>query len=33
MCDTCKCVECANDGNHEEERLKAVKVMMIFEQN
>mmetsp|Transcript_21053 Transcript_21053/g.40891 ORF Transcript_21053/g.40891 Transcript_21053/m.40891 type:complete len:443 (-) Transcript_21053:165-1493(-) len=25
MCSTCKCVECANDGNHETERLQAMK--------
>uniref|UniRef100_A0A6U2EU39 CRC domain-containing protein n=1 Tax=Hemiselmis andersenii TaxID=464988 RepID=A0A6U2EU39_HEMAN len=25
MCSTCKCVDCANDGNHEPERLQAMK--------
>ena len=27
VCDGCKCVECANDGGHEEERLAAVEAI------
>jgi len=33
ICSGCKCMECANDGDHEEERLQAVETIKMRNQN